>query len=50
MPELFPKNFAAGYELKDGYVSVKLGVTIRRILLSDGVAYSVRPSFSSCPT
>lgn len=45
MPELFPKNFAAGYELKDGYVSVKLGVTIRRILLSDGVAYSVRPSF-----
>ena len=45
MPELFPENFAAGYQLKDGHVSAKLGVTIRRILLNDGIAYSVRPSF-----
>jgi len=45
MPELFPKNFAAGYQLKDGHVSAKQDVTIRRIILTDGVAYSVRPSF-----
>ena len=45
MPELFPKNFAVGYQLKDSYASAKLGVTIRRILLNDGTAYSVRPSF-----
>ena len=45
LPELFPKNFAAGYQLKDSYVSAKLGVTIRRIILTDGVAYNVRPSF-----
>lgn len=45
MPELFPENFAAGYQLKDGRMSVKLDVLIRRIVLNDGVAYSVRPSF-----
>ena len=45
MPELFPENFAAGYQLKDGRMSAKLDVTIRRIVLNDGVAYSVRPSF-----
>jgi hypothetical protein len=44
-PELFPPNFARGYELKDGRMSVKQGLPIRRILLRDGTAYSVRPSF-----
>ncbi len=44
-PELFPVNFAQGYELKDDRTSVKQGVPIRRILLRDKTAYSVRPSF-----
>jgi len=44
-PELFPPNFARGYELKDGRMSVKQRLPIRRILLKDGTAYSVRPSF-----
>ena len=44
-PELFPPNFAQGYELKDDRMSVKQGLPIRRILLRDGTAYSVRPSF-----
>src|SRR5947209_9876267 len=45
MPELFPPVFAQGYELKDGRLSVKQGLPIRRILLRDGTAYSIRPSF-----
>ena len=45
MPELFPANLAQGYELKDNRVSVKQGLPIRRILLKDQTAYSVRPSF-----
>jgi hypothetical protein len=45
MPELFPPNFARGYELKDERMSVKQGLPIRRILLKDGIAYSIRPSF-----
>ena len=45
MPELFPPNFAHGYELKDDRMSAKQGLPIRRILLKDGTAYSVRPSF-----
>jgi hypothetical protein len=44
-PELFPANFARGYELKDDHMSVKQGLPIRRILLRDKIAYSVRPSF-----
>jgi len=44
-PELFPTNFAQGYELKDGHRSVKQDLTIRRILLRDKTAYGVRPSF-----
>jgi hypothetical protein len=44
-PELFPPDFARGYELKDDRMSVKQGLPIRRILLKDGTAYSVRPSF-----
>ncbi|MGB7214505.1 MAG: hypothetical protein WBE98_05630 [Gammaproteobacteria bacterium] len=45
MPELFPKNFSQGYELKDCRVSAKTQVKIRRIELRDGTSYSVRPSF-----
>jgi hypothetical protein len=44
-PELFPADFASGYQLKDGRVSAKQGLSIRRIVTRDGVAYSVRPSF-----
>jgi hypothetical protein len=44
-PELFPANFARGYELKDGRTSVKQGLPIRRLLTRDKAAYSVRPSF-----
>ena len=44
-PELFPANFAHGYELKDDRMSAKQEIPIRRILLKDGTAYSIRPSF-----
>jgi hypothetical protein len=44
-PELFPPNFARGYTLKDDRISVKQDLRIRRILLKDNIAYSVRPSF-----
>src|SRR3954451_9387069 len=44
-PELFPTNFARGSELKDGRMSVKRGIPIRRLLTRDKTAYSVRPSF-----
>ena len=44
-PELFPANFAQGYQLKDGRVSTKQRLRIRRILLKGGTAYSIRPSF-----
>jgi hypothetical protein len=45
MPELFPANFAHGYRLKDDRFSAKQDVPIRRVLLKDGTAYSIRPSF-----
>ena len=45
MPELFPANFAHGYRLKDDRLSAKQEVLIRRIVLRDGTAYSIRPSF-----
>jgi hypothetical protein len=45
MPELFPAGFARGYQLKDDRTSVKQGFRIRRILLKDGTASSLRPSF-----
>ena len=45
MPELFPANLAHGYELKDNRRSVKQGLPIRRLLLKDQTAYSIRPSF-----
>jgi hypothetical protein len=45
MPELFPAGFAGGYQLEDGRRSAKQQVRIRRIVLNDGTAYSIRPSF-----
>ena len=44
-PELFPNDFALGYQLKDDRVSAKQRIRIRRIILRDGTAYSIRPSF-----
>ena len=44
-PELFPVNFALGYELKDDRMSAKQQIPIRRVLLKDASAYSIRPSF-----
>ena len=45
MPELFPAGFVEGYRLKDARVSAKQKIPIRRLVLKDGTAYSVRPSF-----
>jgi hypothetical protein len=45
MPQLFPANFADGYQLKDERESNKQKVMIRRILTRDGAAYSLRPSY-----
>lgn len=45
MPELFPAGFADGYRLKDDRVSAKQQVPIRRLILRDGTAYGIRPSF-----
>ena len=45
MPELFPANFARGYQLKDDRMSAKQEILIRRIVLNDGTASSIRPSF-----
>jgi hypothetical protein len=46
-PELFPDGFAQGYVMKDRRRPRKLDppLTLRRIQLRDGSAYSVRPSF-----
>ena len=44
LPELFPENINLGYKLKDIYQSLKLCISIRRILVS-GISYTVRPSF-----
>jgi hypothetical protein len=44
-PELFPKAFADGYQFKDQRDSAKQNLVIRRILLNDGSAYTIRPSF-----
>jgi hypothetical protein len=44
-PELFPADFARGYQLKDRRTSAKQGLPIRRLVTRDGAAYSVRPSF-----
>lgn len=46
-PELFPQAFAQGYRLKDGRVSKKLGLRLRRVRLkATGQSFSVRPSFA----
>src|SRR4051794_24261944 len=44
-PELFPNDFTLGYRLKDDRMSAKQRIRIRRIILRDGTAYSIRPSF-----
>ncbi len=44
-PEVFPEKIMEGFELKDMRHSIKLKITIRRILIA-GVSYSVRPSFA----
>jgi len=45
VPELFPANSAHGYRLKDARFSAKQETLIRRIVLRDGTASSIRPSF-----
>ena len=45
MPELFPAGFAEGYRLKDDRISAKQKIPIRRLILKDGTAYSIRLSF-----
>jgi hypothetical protein len=45
-PELFPKDFAQGYRLKDHRVSARTGLRLRRVRLkATGESFSVRPSF-----
>jgi hypothetical protein len=45
-PELFPKDFADGYRLKDDRTSTRTGVRLRRIRLkASAESFSVRPSF-----
>ena len=44
-PELFPELFSSGFSMKDSRTSEKLGITVRRITLRDGSAWSIRPSF-----
>ena len=44
-PENYPESFSQGYKLHDKAVSVKLGVTTRRIKLRNGQAWTVHPSF-----
>jgi hypothetical protein len=45
-PELFPKDFAQGYRLKDDRTSTRSGVRLRRVRLkATGASFSVRPSF-----
>ena len=44
--ELFPKEFAGGYRLKDERSSAKTGLRLRRLRLkATGESFSVRPSF-----
>lgn len=44
-PELFPDEFARGFTMKDSRTSLKMAVTLRRIALRDGTAWTIRPSF-----
>lgn len=45
MPEVFPAGFEQGFSMKDRRASKKQNLTIRRIELRDGTAWSIRPSF-----
>lgn len=45
MPELFPQGFEHGFSMKDRRPSKKQGLSLRRIELRDGTAWSVRPAF-----
>jgi hypothetical protein len=44
-PELFPENFAAGFQLDDCRTSKKMQLLLRRIELRDGTRFTIRPSF-----
>lgn len=44
-PELFPEEFDGRFQMKDMYVSKKLGLSVRRIKLPDGSVFGVRPCF-----
>jgi hypothetical protein len=45
-PELFPKAFQGGYRLKDGRISTRTGLRLRRVRLkATGASFSIRPSF-----
>ena len=44
-PELFPVNFALGYELKDDRMSAKQQIPVLLILLKDTSSYNILPSF-----
>jgi hypothetical protein len=44
-PELFPPDFAKGYEMNGHYPSKRQGVKIRRIALKNGDQYQLRPAF-----
>jgi hypothetical protein len=44
-PELFPDGFTHGFTLKDRRQPRKIDLSLRRVQLRDGTAYSVRPSF-----
>jgi len=47
MRELFPKDMAWGYTLKDDRVSARLGLRLRRIRCkASGAAFTIRPSFA----
>ena len=43
IPELFPVNFALGYQLKDDRMSAKQQIPIRRILLKDALGLQHPP-------
>jgi hypothetical protein len=45
-PELFPRDFALGYRLKDSRPSARTGLRLRRIRLkATAASFSIRPSF-----
>jgi hypothetical protein len=47
LPDVFPKDFAPGYVLKDSRVSAKLGLRLRRVACkATGATFTIRPSFA----